>query len=163
RQQHRSRLSLLRSMWQFRHCSSESGQGVGEAVVAVYARHLFNNVDFTFYIQAPAWQRHAVLRALARGLESEACKDPQQQFWLDLNAQDPSQFTAAQLDGRPFLCTCYHINLFADELSATALQDELGHAVGGGNCALEIRAALKAVRGVRVQPMTPRGFAHADR
>ncbi len=52
---------LLLCMRLLDHCTGERRQRVGETVVAVNARDLFDQVDFAFEVQTPARQLYRVL------------------------------------------------------------------------------------------------------
>ena len=67
---------MLRRMWQLQHRAGEAGQRVGEAVVAVDARDLFDEVDLALEIEPPARQRDGIAAfAVAYKRAAERAKD----------------------------------------------------------------------------------------
>src|SRR5579859_1968108 len=98
-----------------------SGESVFELVVAVQTRDFFDDVDFAFNVEPPAWDVYAellVALALWDQGESEALEQAENLAGIETASQDALYFGNAQQDGSLIQRTRDDIDRIADQFAS---------------------------------------------
>ena len=155
------------------HALAERGQRVGEAVVAVDARDLFDEVDFAFEIEAPTGESYlpcgsdspcTTCETAAQREEHAFDRCSGDAFLVDGCAEDAVDFAERESDGLAVGGARFdggntHVDQIALDRAAVGKQDAADEGRGDG-CGVEVGSALEAMAGVGVQAVAARGAAH---
>ena len=102
RQQRRSKLVVFLRIRRFHHCPGIGRQCIGELVVAVQARNLFDQIDFAFHVETPARNADRELRvaaALRHQLKTQSLQNAENFVGLELVSENAVHFRKCRATG----------------------------------------------------------------
>ena len=137
---------------------------VRDAVIAINARHFFDQVFFDFHVETPAWRNRLPLVVTDRNFTAQASQNIGHLIISNVMTNQAIQLAAAQCDGRTLRQRGFmsHIDDWT-RFAAAQFDQQRGSALDCFVLQRRINATLVAVRSIGVQAMTARTAGDGQR
>ena len=127
---------------------------------------LFDEIDFALYIQPPARNAHREIRiasAFWEHIKTELVEDAENLMCLELLPQNAMHLGNMQRHRSQIHAPSDDIKGSANQFPASRLKNQFRDPIARKHSGLKIRASLKTMRSISMQPMPPRHLPNRNR